>query len=61
MSEFRLKPVGQLNRVLRLALDAKHLAETMEGREAVSVYLILEGARDDLSRVLDRAKKELEP
>lgn len=57
MSEtFRLKPIGQLERVMRLALDAKHLAETMEGREAVSVCLILEDARDNLSRVLERVK-----
>ena len=62
MSEpFRLKPIGHLQRVMRLSLDARHLAETMTGPEAVSLCLILEEARDNLSRVCDRAKKELEP
>ena len=55
-----LKPIPNTERVLRMALDARFLVETMDAREAVSLCLILEEARDNLSRVLERTKPRLD-
>jgi hypothetical protein len=41
-------------RVLRICNDARILAKTMTGAQVQSMALILEQARDDLSRVLER-------
>ncbi|MGX1171259.1 hypothetical protein AB7M16_007525 [Bradyrhizobium sp. USDA 372] len=45
-------------RVLRLQQDARLLKDTMTKNQARSVFLILQDARDNLSRVLDRAEWE---
>jgi hypothetical protein len=42
-------------RILRIRHDALILANEMTKAQARSSYLILERARDDLSKVLDRA------
>ncbi|WP_340667939.1 hypothetical protein [Bradyrhizobium ottawaense] len=45
-------------RVLRLQADARALKDTMTRSQARTVFLILQDARDNLSRVLDRAEWE---
>jgi hypothetical protein len=56
-----LKRITKLQRIMRVGLDARALAETMTGADVLPVMFIIERARDDLSRVLERGKKELEP
>ena len=56
-----LKRITKLQRIMRVGLDARALAETMTGQDVLPVMFIIERARDDLSRVLERGKKELEP
>jgi hypothetical protein len=47
-------PKEMEQRVLRICNDARILARTMTGAQVEPVALILEQARDDLSRVLER-------
>lgn len=47
-------PPTNEQRILRICNDARILARTVTGAEVASVWLILEAARDDLSRVLER-------
>jgi hypothetical protein len=49
-------PEDMQQRVLRLRADARALCETMSGAQARAVFLILEAARDDLSKVLERSE-----
>ncbi|QOG21354.1 hypothetical protein [Bradyrhizobium sp. SEMIA] len=51
-------PVEMEQRVLRLQADARVLKDEMTKSQARSVFLILQDARDNLSRVLDRAEWE---
>jgi hypothetical protein len=49
------RPQSNESRVIRLYNDARALASTMTMEEARYAYDLLEHARDDLSRVLDRS------
>ena len=51
------EPPPELERaVLRIRHDAMFLWENMTPSQACAAYLILERARDDLSKVLERCK-----
>jgi hypothetical protein len=51
------EPTGELEQcVFRLQADARYLAEHMTKANARAVLLTLERARDNLSRVIDRAE-----
>lgn len=52
----KLTPISLSQRLLRLAMDAKYLADNMTAQEAASFRMAIEDARDNLSRLSDRAE-----
>ncbi|WP_445215492.1 hypothetical protein ACKWRH_23725 [Bradyrhizobium sp. Pa8] len=52
----KLNPISHSHRLMRVAMDAQFLAENMTAQEAASFRMAIEDARDNLSRLSDRAE-----
>ncbi|QOZ68858.1 hypothetical protein [Bradyrhizobium arachidis] len=52
----RLTPISHTQRLLRVAMDAQFLVENLTAQEAASFRMAIEDARDNLSRLSDRAE-----